>query len=520
MTVMLAHGITPGAFLFYCTTVASLTVNAIRWINLVHWDGYDPVRATWWPIRWGRADVPFAIAQAGCLAASMLPATPSILLSGMIMLAVAGPRGLPPIAAHWRNSGRLLAALILACIVGIADVAMMAIMLFSELPTYAYAAAVLGQPYVVAIGLIFARPLIDYMEKIRATSLASNLPKEIITIGVTGSYGKSSTVSHIKDIASRHYRVAATENNANDMQGLSALIRRCVPHLADVLVAEMGMYRRGEILEMISVISPHIAIITAIGANHLERTGSIANTVSAKLEVAARADLVIVAVKDCYSESLLNSPALNDKKVIRCTTGGGPGEVDVSINNENGLASIRIGNWEFSASTGAYLYESNLACALAVAFYGLRMPTDTILNSLADVRSLQYRRDVYTNMRGINVIDNRSSYNSAGFKENLLLLNRIGKSSQRLIVCTPGIFEAGAEAVHLNRLVASQASCAATHLVIYGRTNRSALVRGASVGGARVVCLASRAEAASWVDAVAEEGDIVLWEGRLPLHYP
>jgi UDP-N-acetylmuramoyl-tripeptide--D-alanyl-D-alanine ligase len=76
-----------------------------------------------------------------------------------------------------------------------------------------------------------------------------------------------------------------------------------------------------------------------------------------------------------------------------------------------------------------------------------------------------------------------------------------------------------------NASFAAHALAVATDLVVVGRTNRRALLRGArsaaeGTGSGRVVVLGTRQEATEWVRAHLESGDVVLYENDLPDHYP
>jgi len=53
----------------------------------------------------------------------------------------------------------------------------------------------------------------------------------------------------------------------------------------EVLIVEMGAYRRGEVRDMARLTRPHIGVLTAIGPQHLERFGSIETIEQAKFEL-------------------------------------------------------------------------------------------------------------------------------------------------------------------------------------------------------------------------------------------
>jgi UDP-N-acetylmuramoyl-tripeptide--D-alanyl-D-alanine ligase len=56
------------------------------------------------------------------------------------------------------------------------------------------------------------------------------------------------------------------------------------PHL-DYFVVEMGAYVPGEIARICALTRPQIALVTAVGPQHLERFGTLEATVEAKSEI-------------------------------------------------------------------------------------------------------------------------------------------------------------------------------------------------------------------------------------------
>lgn len=106
-----------------------------------------------------------------------------------------------------------------------------------------------------------------------------------LTVGVTGSVGKTTTKEFIAAVLAKKYETAKTAGNFNNEIGLPlTLIGFEAPKNA--LVAEMGMSARGEISRLTHIACPDIAVITNIGSSHLENLGTRENIALAKLEIA------------------------------------------------------------------------------------------------------------------------------------------------------------------------------------------------------------------------------------------
>ncbi len=108
-----------------------------------------------------------------------------------------------------------------------------------------------------------------------------------VVIGITGSYGKTSTKEYLAHILSGRYRVLATPKSYNTLMGVCIVINNQLQndYGYDYFIVEMGAYVEGEIRNICELTRPQISIVTAVGPQHLERFGSIEKTAKAKYEI-------------------------------------------------------------------------------------------------------------------------------------------------------------------------------------------------------------------------------------------
>lgn len=105
-----------------------------------------------------------------------------------------------------------------------------------------------------------------------------------ITIGITGSSGKTTTKEIIYSVLSEKFRTHKTFSNHNNEIGFCQTVM-AMPDDTEVLIIEMGMRGLGEI-ELLSKFSePDYAIITNAGSAHIGRLGSLDNIAKAKSEI-------------------------------------------------------------------------------------------------------------------------------------------------------------------------------------------------------------------------------------------
>ena len=104
------------------------------------------------------------------------------------------------------------------------------------------------------------------------------------TIAITGSCGKTTVKEMISAILSQDNKVLATKGNFNNDIGVPlTLLRLTQEH--QYAVIELGANHVGEIDFTSNITQPDVAIITNIGAAHLEGFGDISGVVKAKSEI-------------------------------------------------------------------------------------------------------------------------------------------------------------------------------------------------------------------------------------------
>ena len=89
-------------------------------------------------------------------------------------------------------------------------------------------------------------------------------------IGVTGSYGKTSTKHYLNRILSEKYDVMMTPGSFNTTMGVIRTVREYLKPYNEVFIVEMGAKQPGDIKEICDLVHPEIGIVTAVGEQHLE----------------------------------------------------------------------------------------------------------------------------------------------------------------------------------------------------------------------------------------------------------
>ena len=142
-------------------------------------------------------------------------------------------------------------------------------------------------PLIVSLIVFIFQPLTYIVRKrliLEAHKKREQFPK-LIVIGITGSYGKSSTKEFLYEILSDKFKVLKTKKNINAEIGIAQTILKELNSEHQIFIAEVGAYEKGKIKEVSKMIKHKIAILTGINEQHMATFGSQENIIKAKNEI-------------------------------------------------------------------------------------------------------------------------------------------------------------------------------------------------------------------------------------------
>lgn len=500
--------------------VAAAVVAARRWLLVAQREHYLAGAATRFAARWwtGTGVVNgslFAVTAATALASLFVGSAAVIAAVGVAVGPVGFPwKGRAPGPAAWTRRLRTLAAIL----AGLYVTALAAGWVLGR-PVAAAVLAAVALPGLTDLALLIASPLEGRLAQKWIDKAAARLRQVAPTVvGITGSYGKTSTKNYVAHLAGASRSVVASPRSFNNAAGLAIAVNNHLVPGTEVFVAEMGTYGPGEIAAMGEWVRPTIAVITAIGPVHLERFGSEDRIVEAKSEILQTAEVAVLNTDDHRLSAVADRIEVDDgARVVRCSAKD-PG-ADVCARRDDGTLVVYRGGKELFRIDGIEAHPGNVACAVAVALE-LGTPPDALESRLATMPPVPNRLTVGTGTTGATVIDDTFNSNPAGAAAALEVATKQATPDGKLVVVTPGMIELGPRQARENAAFARAVAAVATHLLIVGRTNQRALRDGAKDGKAAVVHVRSMAAAAAWVQEHVGPGDVVLGENDLPDHFP
>lgn len=484
--------------------IAALPASA-RWLRVAQREHYLPVVARF-AVRWWSSST-HVNRFLGLMAVAGAGIAPFLGWAGIgTALAQVGPVGL---GVRGRTSKLALTPRLrrLAGTTGLLFVGFLAWGVAADLPVVP-ALTLLLLPVVVDAALVVLGPVERMMggKWVRQArrKLEAVAPR---VVAITGSYGKTTTKAYVSHLASGSLRTVASPASFNNRLGLARAVNEGLTPGTELFVAEMGTYGAGEIAEMCAWIEPEVSAIVSVGPVHLERFGTEERIVAAKAEIfkGARAGVICVD-QPLLAELAVNLAASLDVTEVSSGPAGRIRVVDGTLHIDGSAVS----------SVPADAFSANLAVAVGVCLE-LGLPAEEVVGRLEGLPTTPHRQAVATGEAGFAIIDDTFNSNPAGARRALGILSAMGDTK---VVVTPGMVELGPRQASENEAFAAEAARIADHLVVVGRTNRNALLRGAAKGSAAVTVVDTRAQAVDWARSNLGPGDAVLYENDLPDHYP
>lgn len=281
-----------------------------------------------------------------------------------------------------------------------------------------------------------------YYNKAKSKIKAMN---SLHVVGITGSYGKTSSKEILNTILNTKYISLKTPKSYNTPFGLMITINNMLDKFTNVFIAEMGAYKIGEIKQNCELVNPKYAIITKIGLAHLETFKSEENIQKGKFELVEYlpSDGVAVLNKDDIKQTSykiknnckiiwigINSDADVKASDIKLSNKGTT--FNVKFKDDKKLYSFQtvlLGEHNVYNILGAIALGKELGIEIEKLQYGVKILTPT-----EHRLELKKTNDYY-------IIDDAFNANPEGSKIALNVLNMMpGKK----IIVTPGMIELGA----------------------------------------------------------------------------
>lgn len=277
-------------------------------------------------------------------------------------------------------------------------------------------------PVTTSLSVLLIKPISDmfidlliFLAKLKMKLM----PKSQTVIGITGSFGKTSTKEILSHVLSAKFKVCKTLGTNNTAIGVALTVLKQLKKSHQYFVVEMGAYKKGEIKAICKIVKPKIAIITGITDQHLSLFGSRENLIQAKSEL-----LLVLPAK---SPAFFNGQNPVTKKLAQ---------------NFPHLQTILYQYPKKKHKTnllGDY-QQLNLQAAYLVALK-LKLPSKIIASRFTNIPAFKTMLVKKIGLNQAAIIDDSYNANPEGFKAVINYVKTLNYSQKILI--TSGMIELG-----------------------------------------------------------------------------
>lgn len=345
--------------------------------------------------------------------------------------------------------------------------------------------------------------------------------KDLIVIGITGSYGKTSTKFILSRILSEKYNVLTTPHSFNTPMGVVRTVREQLKPQTEIFICEMGAKNIGDIKEICDIVHPKYGIITSVGEQHLDTFKTVDNVFKTKFELA--------------DEVFKNSGSMfvngDSAELIK--------RIDPSLYNIYGTQ-----RFDYSASSITYgkngsefTFESkddsicistkllglhniiNITGAAALASF-LGVSDESIRFAAAALKPTEHRLEIKQSVAGSTLIDDAYNANPEGSIEAVRVLSRF--DNMKKVIITPGLIELGAREYDCNFALGVEAAKICDIIILVGLNRSKPLKDGVcsvNFPSDKLFVVSSFKEAMKIYGGLADKNTAVLLENDLPDNY-
>lgn len=378
------------------------------------------------------------------------------------------------------------------------------------------------QYYIVLIAIKINIPIekcIYLSYKNKATRKLKSM-NNLKVIGITGSYGKTSSKNILNDILNVKYNSITTPKNLNTPYGLIITINNILNKFDDIFIAEMGAYKRGEIKELCDIVHPSYGILTRIGKAHLELFGSQENIQKTKFELIESLPSDGVAVLNADDPLQVSYDLKNKVKIIWI---GIEEEADfravnINVTNKGTSFDLKMVNdnklYHFETKLLGFANIYNILAGIALG-YEFGISINELINAVKRVEQVPHRLELKKNY-DVYYIDDAYNSNPVGAKMALDILNLM---SGKKIVVTPGMVELGSIEDAENEKFGENIADVCDEVILVGSKQTKAIYKGLKnkkYDEEHIYILEDVSEAFKLIDKLKEDNTYVLLENDLP----
>ena len=359
--------------------------------------------------------------------------------------------------------------------------------------------------------------------------------KDLLVIGITGSYGKTTVKEMLAAILDTKFNVIKTKEHENSEVTVAKIVLEQLSNKHEIFICEMAAYREGEIKTVSDIVKPKVGVFIGANEQHLALFGSMEKIMAGEgggelLESLGQGSLGIFNGNNPYSAELHKKTSI--KKII-CYAEYDPAH---PVNHTSDLYATGVAAKTDSVSfkihsrrnpkgqefklnmPGVQNVENLLLCAALSEELGMSL--EEISRAAEKIKPMARSMTLLHGKGGLNLIDSTYSSNPNGTRAHLEYL-KLWPAAKKVVIM-PCLIELGKAAERIHREIGELLALRADVAIIASRDQFDAIKSGfydkARIAGdkKRILFSEDTAEIMKIVKTETKSGDVVLLEGRLP----
>lgn len=355
-----------------------------------------------------------------------------------------------------------------------------------------------------------------YENQARAILKANN---HTLKIGITGSYGKTSTKNIINDIISEDKFTLITPASYNTPMGITRTIRGMLKPIHEVFVCEMGADKVGEISYLMNFVKPEYGVVTSIGPQHLNTFKSIDNIVNEKMQEIELLPKDGVGFINIDNEYIRNYKIKNTCKIVSVGIDNDNADYyakDITYSKNGSKFTVNIDGKDYRFTTDLLGKHNicNILFGIAIAIQ-MKIDIKKIVKNVKAVKQVEHRLQV-KKINEYTFIDDAFNSNPVGSKMAVDVLKMM--PGKRIIV-TPGMIDLGAKQHEINKEFGVYMADKLDYVLLIGEKQSKPIYEGLMEAGfdlSKVIVFDNVKQAFSYIYSNFSTRDTILLENDLP----
>lgn len=349
--------------------------------------------------------------------------------------------------------------------------------------------------------------------------------KDLLVIGITGSYGKTSTKEFLATILEEKFpgQILKTKEHQNSEVAISKCILEELKPIHKIFIVEMGAYNKGGIKLLAKIVKPKIAILTGVNEQHLALFGSMENLISAE----GGKELIETLPKDGFvifnGENKILNEIYKETKLKKKIVGISKKDFDlfaanIKVKKEVLFFQVFSKDRDFADFNlnliGAQNIENILLAACCAKELGMTL--SEISKACQKIKREQTGVKLIKTKEGLNIVDSTYSTNPSGVISHLEYL-KLWEGKK--VIVMPCLIELGFASKEIHKRIGQKIGQICNLAIIVTKDKFKEIKEGAVESGMskeNILFLEDTEKIVDKIKSFCQKGDVILLEGRIP----